>query len=62
VVPNDVWCNVKSIDHNSTVSKQKVALPFEDMLPVFVACEVIITNMYIQEIERLEEGIYWQAL
>ena len=41
------------------MAEKKVAKALENMLPVFVACEIIIANMEIQKCERLQKRIYW---
>jgi hypothetical protein len=47
LVLNDIRCNPNTIDYNTALPKQKIPPPFKDMFPVFITCEVVVTNMEI---------------
>jgi len=32
------------------------------MLPVFIACQIIITNIEIEEFERPKQGLGWRIM
>jgi hypothetical protein len=37
----------ETINYDPTMAEKKVAETFENMLPIFVACKIIFTNMEI---------------
>jgi hypothetical protein len=37
----------ETINHNAEMAEKKVAETFENVLPIFVTCDVIITNVKI---------------
>jgi hypothetical protein len=41
----------EAIHYNSSVTKKKIAKAFEDVLPVFVAREIIVAHMKVQKSE-----------
>jgi len=49
VIAYNVRCDPKVVDNNAALSKKKVAKPFEDVFPVFVARNVIIANMKVEK-------------
>jgi len=57
MVPDNVRCNSNLIDHNASLLEKKVAEAFKDVLPVFVACEIVIPNMEIKKFKRVEKVI-----
>lgn len=57
MILNNVRCNTKAIDHDTALSKQQVSPVFEDVFPIFIACEVVIFNIAIEELQRLEQWI-----
>ena len=49
MITYDIWGNAKVLDDNSAGSKKEIAEALEYMLPIFVACEVVIPNVKIQK-------------
>ena len=47
MVPDDVGHDSKGLNNNPTLSKQQIPKPLENMFPVFVACQIIITDIEI---------------
>jgi hypothetical protein len=45
-------CDPKTIYYNSLMAEQKVAKTFKNVFPIFIASEVVITYVEIQENER----------
>jgi hypothetical protein len=44
-----------AIDYNATIwLNNKIAPPLEDMFPVLVTCEVIVTDMEVKKLEILK--------
>jgi hypothetical protein len=44
-------------DYNTTFSNEEIPESLEDVLVVLVTSKVVVTNMEVQEFERLEKGI-----
>ena len=55
LVPNNIRCNPKTVDHNATLSEQKITPSFEDVLPIFITGQVVVSNMEIEVFERPEK-------
>ena len=47
------------IDHNTSLSKEKIAEAFEDVLPVLITCKIVFTNMEVKQSERAKKVIDW---
>ena len=47
MILQDTGFDSKTIDYNPTIAEKKVAETFENMLPIFVTCKIVISNMEI---------------
>ena len=47
MILQDAGFDSETINYNPTMAEKKVAEAFENMLPIFVACKIIIPNMKI---------------
>lgn len=54
---HNVGCNPATHDYDPAFSNKKISESLEYVLVVLVTCKVVIANMEIQELERLEKGI-----
>ena len=48
-MPDNVRCNTNTINYDAMLSKKEVSEAFEDMLPVFVASQIIVTNVKVEK-------------
>ena len=56
----NIHCNPVAIDYNALIwPDYKIAPPLEDVFPVLVTHEIIITNMEIQKLEILKQWKKW---
>jgi hypothetical protein len=59
LVPDNIRCNLETIDNNATLSEQKITPSFEDVFPIFITGQIFIADVEIEIFERLENGKDW---
>ena len=58
MILQDARFDLKTIDYDPSMAEKKVAKALKNMLPVFVAGEIIVAHVEVQEGERLQKRIY----
>jgi hypothetical protein len=49
------------IDYNTLLVKEKILEEFKYVLPVFVTCQIVISNMEVKKFEGMKKAINWQV-
>jgi hypothetical protein len=52
MILQDARFDLETINYNPTLAEEKVAEAFENVLPIFVTCEIVIADIEIQEGQR----------
>ena len=54
---DDIRCNADTINYNSTLSKKEIPKAFENVFPVLVTSQIVVTNMKIEKSNGVENRI-----
>ena len=57
MIPYYIRCNAETINYDSTLPKKEIPKAFENVFPVLVTSQIIVTNVKIEKLNGFENRI-----